>query len=78
VQQPRQPVQSHPYDQGTTSSYPYPSLPYPSRPAPGPDEERSGRPPRAGGGTGRGGYPSGNGANGGNRRDYGDNRGSRY
>jgi len=78
VQQPRQPVQSHPYDPGTTSSYPYPSLPYPSRPAPGTDEERYGRPPRAGGGAGNGSYPSGNGASGGYRRGYGDNRGGRY
>jgi hypothetical protein len=77
VQQPRQPVQSHPYDRRTASSYPYPSQPYPSRPAPDTDEERYGQPPRAGGGNGHGGYPNGNGASGGYRRGYGDNRGGR-
>jgi hypothetical protein len=78
VQQPRQPVQSHPYDQGATSSYPYPSQPYPSRPVLDTDEERYGRPPRAGGGNSHGGYPSGNGARAGYGRGYGDNRGGRY
>ena len=81
MQQPRQPVQSHPYDQGATSSYPYPSQPYPSRPVLDADEERYGRPPRAGGGNGHGGYPNGtngNGARAGYGRGYGDNRGGRY
>ena len=79
VQQPRQPVQSHPYDQGATSSYPYPSQPYPSRPVLDADEEqRYGRPPRAGGGNGHGGYPSGNGTRADYGRGYGDNRGGRY
>jgi hypothetical protein len=77
VQQPRQPVQSPPYDRGATSSYPYPSQPYPSRPVLDSDEERYGRPPRAGGGNGHGGYPSGNGARAGYGRGNGDNRGGR-
>jgi hypothetical protein len=76
VQQPRQPAQSHPYDQGATSSYPYPSQPYPSRPVLDTDEERYGRPPRAGG-NGHGGHPSGNGARAGYGRGYGDNRDGR-